>query len=137
MNVAHSSDEAEHNPGFAERLAVALKRKGARQNALAHYAECTQQAVSKWLKGHQVPRDKTLMLVAEFLNVTPEYLKFGPSAPLPELPMMLTYVTAAEAELLTRYRESSEKGKRQLWISSQHAEKLAAVDLPKKGISTD
>jgi len=121
---------------FGKRLARELERKnGGNQSELARFAGCSPQAVNKWLSGQQFPRDKTLRKVAEYVNVTPEYLRFGtqiapPTPPQPQY--LLVYVRVDEAELLTHFRELSETGKRQFHASLQAAERMPQEDLPKK-----
>jgi transcriptional regulator with XRE-family HTH domain len=125
---------------FAARLEAALKTKnGGNQSEMARSIGCTPQAVNKWVKGMQFPRDRVLRKVAGYLNVTPEYLKFGstphtPPAPLPPPPMewILMYVLLEEADLLTLYRELSETGRRQLRAAALHAERLPPEALPAK-----
>jgi transcriptional regulator with XRE-family HTH domain len=121
---------------FAARLKEALERKnGGNQSELARYVPCTPQAVNKWLMGSQFPRDRVLRRVAEYLDVTPEYLKFGaPNVPPPPRPVewLLMYVRLDEAELLTELRELSENGKRQFRAAATNAEKLPADKLPRK-----
>ncbi|ATQ79271.1 hypothetical protein CR152_32360 (plasmid) [Massilia violaceinigra] len=125
----------------AKRLRDALQRKnGGNASELARYANMVPQSVSKWLNGTQFPRDEALRLVAEFLNVTPEYLKFGTPTirPPPTADsLILMYVKPLEAKLLTNFRESTEKGQQQMMISSTHAEKLPPEKLPAKGAASD
>ncbi|NIA01009.1 helix-turn-helix transcriptional regulator [Massilia sp. CCM 8734] len=125
----------------AKRLRDALQRKnGGNASELARYANLVPQSVSKWLYGTQFPRDEALRLAAEFLNVTPEYLKFGtPTVRPPPTAdtLILMYVKPLEARLLTNFRESTEQGQRQMMISSTHAEKLSSEKLPDKGAASD
>ena len=122
---------------MAKRLAQALQLKnGGNQSELARAADCTPQAVNAWLQGKQAPRKETLALVADFLNVTPQYLMFGPpTVPVPSTDekWVLMYLKPQEVELVTHYRESTDKGKRQLLLSSTHADKLPPGELPLKG----
>lgn len=121
---------------FAKRLGDALELKnGGNQSDLARHVGCTPQAVNKWLAGSQFPRDRVLRKVAEYLNVTPEFLKFGtPTVPPPPPPeqWILSYIKIEEAEILTHYRSSTETGKRQMRAAAVSAEKLPAAKLPKK-----
>lgn len=121
---------------FGRRLTKELDRKnGGNRSELARYVGCSPQAAAKWLSGQQFPRDKALRKTAEFLGVTPEYLRFGtplePAAP-PQPQYLLAYVRVDEAELLTHFRELSETGKRQFRASLQAAERLPQAQLPKK-----
>ena len=126
--------------GFAKRLAAALERKnGGNQSELARQVNCTPQAANKWLAGLQFPRDQMLRSVAEYLGVTPEYLKFGtPNVPPPPPPAQwyLMYLRAEEAELLTHIRELSDTGRKQLRASLISAEKLPPEALPSKSNGT-
>lgn len=122
---------------FGRRLTRELERKnGGNQSELARFVGCTPQAANKWLSGQQFPRDNALRKIAEFVNVTPEYLRFGapPQASItpPQPQYLLVYIRVEEAELLTHFRELSETGKRQLRAALQAAERLPQADLPRK-----
>ncbi|MBB5610570.1 MULTISPECIES: helix-turn-helix transcriptional regulator [unclassified Janthinobacterium] len=125
---------------FSKRLAAALERKnGGNQSDLARNVNCTPQAVNKWLAGSQFPRDRILRVVADYLGVTPEYLKFGtPNEPPPPPPpkFFLMYLQADEAEFITHVRELSETGRKQLRASLINAEKLPPEALPHKANGT-
>lgn len=56
------------------RIAKALKRKRATQNALADHCELTPSSVSGWTTGRAMPADDLLPRVAAFLDVPPHYL---------------------------------------------------------------
>jgi len=63
---------------MAKRLTDLLQaRNGGNQSEMARHIGVTPQAVQKWLAGITEPRGKNLELAAEFLGVTPAYLKFG------------------------------------------------------------
>lgn len=131
--------ELESSDGFRDRLTNAMKEKNGGKlhgavSALARHAGVTPQAAAKWFSGEQFPRDAALTLVANYLNVTPEWLKFGTPGrpPLPEPEYFLIYVVPAEAELVTDYRESTETGKRQMRVLGKTVDKLPASELPSK-----
>lgn len=63
---------------LSTRLASLLKAKnGASQSDLARYVGVTPQAVQKWMAGVAEPRGKNLEMAAQYLGVTPSFLKFG------------------------------------------------------------
>lgn len=61
-----------------ERLLQA--KNGGNQSELARHIGVSPQAVQKWIAGAAEPRGKNLDKAAEFLGVTPAYLKFGQQA---------------------------------------------------------
>lgn len=63
---------------MAKRLTDLLQAKnGGNQSEMARHIGVTPQAVQKWMAGITEPRGKNLDMAAEFLGVTPAYLKFG------------------------------------------------------------
>lgn len=63
---------------MANRLERLLQAKnGGNQSEMARHIGVTPQAVQKWMAGITEPRGKNLDMAAEFLGVTPAYLKFG------------------------------------------------------------
>jgi SOS-response transcriptional repressor LexA len=63
---------------MATRLTELLQAKnGGNQSEMARHIGVTPQAVQKWMAGVTEPRGKNLDMAAEFLGVTPAYLKFG------------------------------------------------------------
>lgn len=122
---------------FGKRLSDALESKNnGNQSELARVVGCTPQAANKWVSGIQFPREKYLRRIADFLGVTPEWLRFGsPSTPVaPPAPQyLLLYVLIEEAEILSLYRGLTERGKRQFKAAIDAAEKLPDEALPKKG----
>jgi len=121
---------------FGQRLSKALiDKNGGNQSELARAIKCSPQAVQKWVSGVQFPRDKTLRQLAEYLGVTPEWLRFGATGEQvpPQTPeFILAYIKVEEAELLTNYRELTEAGKRQFRVAAASAERLPTASLPKK-----
>lgn len=58
-----------------ERLLA--EKNGGNQSELARFVGVSPQAVQKWVAGGAEPRGKNLEMAAEFLAVSPAYLKFG------------------------------------------------------------
>lgn len=54
-------------------------KNGGNQSEMARFVGVSPQAVQKWVAGGSEPRGKNLDMAAEFLGVTPSYLKFGES----------------------------------------------------------
>lgn len=115
--------------------AALQRRNGGNQSDLARAAGCTPQLISKYLLGLNFPRRELLEKIADYLDVTPEYLQYGTPMipPNPEPPQYLaTYVTTDEMVLLHHYRESTAAGKFQMQASGIGAEKRPAHELPAK-----
>ncbi|MET3133604.1 transcriptional regulator with XRE-family HTH domain [Oxalobacteraceae bacterium GrIS 1.11] len=129
---------------FALRLLDALKRtNGGNKSELARFLKVTPQAVQKWCGGEGEPRGQNLLNTAIYLSVTPEYLKFGigaetaavvapPPSPPPLPEPELIYAYPDEMKIITAYRESTDKGKHQMLVSSEMTEKKPAALLPAK-----
>lgn len=63
---------------MANRLERLLQAKnGGNQSELARHVGVSPQAVQKWVAGGSEPRGQNLDKAAEFLGVTPAFLKFG------------------------------------------------------------
>ncbi|EEO27560.1 helix-turn-helix domain-containing protein [Oxalobacter paraformigenes] len=56
------------------------------QSELARKIGVTPQAVQKWEKAKTVPRGATLRKLADALGVSPAYIQFGISDPVPDYP---------------------------------------------------
>jgi phage repressor protein C with HTH and peptisase S24 domain len=52
-------------------------KNGGNQSEMARFIGVSPQAVQKWVAGGSEPRGKNLEMAAEFLGVSPAYLKFG------------------------------------------------------------
>jgi phage repressor protein C with HTH and peptisase S24 domain len=52
-------------------------KNGGNQSEMARFVGVSPQAVQKWVAGGSEPRGKNLDMAAEFLGVSPAYLKFG------------------------------------------------------------
>jgi phage repressor protein C with HTH and peptisase S24 domain len=63
---------------MASRIERLLNDKnGGNQSEMARFIGVSPQAVQKWIAGGSEPRGKNLEMAAEFLGVTPAFLKFG------------------------------------------------------------
>lgn len=81
---------AEEKQGFRKRFGECLKRQGealgpariAREfNLRYHGTPVTPQAVRKWLKGEALPPQDKIRTLAQWLDVSPQWLRFGDSEP--------------------------------------------------------
>ncbi len=69
-----------------ERIAQARREKGVRDRAdvrpvdVARALEVSGATVSDWEAGKVIPREELLAKLAEFLGVTPAYLRYGVGA---------------------------------------------------------
>ena len=59
---------------FPERLTELLKDNNMYQNDLAQHVGYTTQAISRWCRGETEPDLKTLKKIANFFNVSIDYL---------------------------------------------------------------
>jgi transcriptional regulator with XRE-family HTH domain len=78
--------------GFSERLRTALRRAGFRDNSPSLLAQLynsagqdqvSVHAVRKWLLAESIPTQDKLRMLAEALNVSPEWLRFGDASDHP------------------------------------------------------
>ena len=79
-------DEKDEKQAFSERLVAAVEAAGYQPrpsvvekhfNELYWGASVTFQGVSRWLKGHSIPEQDKLVVLAEWLNVEPHELRYG------------------------------------------------------------
>lgn len=59
---------------FPQRLKTFLEESGTTQTELANYIGCTRQAISLYVTGQSTPDIKVLLKIAEFFNVSTDYL---------------------------------------------------------------
>ena len=72
---------------FAEQLKIAMDAAGMKQADLIHAAQeeghkLWKSQVSQYVSGKTIPRPDVMQLLAELLNVTPEWLSGEESAPM-------------------------------------------------------
>ena len=72
---------------FAEQLKIAMDAAGMKQADLIHAAQeeghkLWKSQVSQYVSGKTIPRPDVMQLLAELLNVTPEWLGGEESAPM-------------------------------------------------------
>jgi transcriptional regulator with XRE-family HTH domain len=84
-----------------------LAKNGGNQSELARFVGVTPQAVQKWVSGDSEPKGGNLRKAAEFLNVSPAYLRFGSDGERAMVaePVSPTLPEIEEAELLRVMRE--------------------------------
>lgn len=59
---------------FAERLRSLMEYKDITQKELANYAQVSRQSISKYANGETCPNSDQLKAIAEYLNVSADYL---------------------------------------------------------------
>ena len=59
---------------FGERLKEIREERGVSMSELARQMGTSQQNISRWEKGERVPSGETLIKLADFLNVSIDYL---------------------------------------------------------------
>lgn len=74
-------DDEKIRLNFAKRLELACKQKGlpdkGKGKQIADILKITPKAVSKWFNAETMPSASNVYVVADFLEVTPEWLMFG------------------------------------------------------------
>lgn len=69
------------NKKLGERIRAARIASGFSQEDLGDALKLTRSSVSLWEKGRSVPEDENLKVLADVLQVTPEYLVTGKGKP--------------------------------------------------------
>lgn len=108
---------------------------------LARYVGVRPQTARTWAKEGVMPRDDHLLKIAEFLKVSPHWLRYGETkdVPPPERPAkpVLVYLVEDEHLLIQNYRHSTADGKNQILLSSRAAEKLPVEEVLRRDASND
>ena len=102
---------------FSQRLHAALKRAGVRQISPTKLAidfnthhqgkPITTQAAHKWLNGTAIPGQDKIRTLAEWLNASPEWLRYGDIEKKTKGQTIQTYRTLEELMLID-FRKLSE-----------------------------
>lgn len=87
-----------------DRICNILKQKKIQQKDLTEYLGTSQSIFSEWKNGKVDSYYKFIPQIAEFLNVSTDYLFFGKEA--------YTDLTKEEKRLIAAYRNQSEEGKK-------------------------
>ena len=59
---------------FAERLKALIMDKGISQKTLAEKTQLSDAIISRWLKGKRQPTADNIMLIADYFDVSTDYL---------------------------------------------------------------
>lgn len=59
---------------FAERLSILLQERNVKQKELAENLNITSTTISRYIKGHTMPRYDIIQLIANYFNVSADYL---------------------------------------------------------------
>lgn len=88
--VNNAESKRSEQQGFSERLLIALARAGHEYPSSSHIAReynirypayaVTVHAVRKWLKGESIPTQDRLVLLATWLHVRPDWLRYNTDA---------------------------------------------------------
>lgn len=62
---------------IADRIQQKLQERGLKQADIARATQKSTAAVTKWISGLNEPKTESLMLIAELLQVSPEWLRTG------------------------------------------------------------
>lgn len=112
-----------NNMIFASRVRELRDEKGMTQESLAAVFDYTKQAVQQWENGGKIPRNEVLIKLAEYFNVTTDYLlgktdvKQEPAAKMQAL-----------LERLTPQREAALERVLRLYADPNGADAVADVD---------
>lgn len=107
---------------ISQRIFEELKKQGKKQKDLAVYIGLSTSAVSDWKKKGTNPAAENLSIIADFLNISIEYLLTGKEKSSPTVTL-----TADEHELLQYFKKLSDKSK---GIVLGRAEQLAELEAP-------
>jgi len=107
------------NEGFAERLRLALKGAGVRPSPtllanefnLPYWGKSiTSHTARNWLLGKPIPMQDKLRVLADWLHVSADELRFGTLAPAPktlDLAADLSALTMQDRDMLAKYSRLS------------------------------
>jgi len=107
------------NEGFAERLRLALKGAGVRPSPtllanefnLRYWGKSiTSHTARNWLLGKSIPMQDKLRVLADWLHVSADELRFGTLAPAPktlDLAGDLSALTMQDRDMLAKYSRLS------------------------------
>ena len=107
------------NEGFAERLRLALKGAGLRPSPallanefnLRYWGKSiTANTARNWLLGKSIPMQDKLRVLADWLHVSADELRFGTLAPAPktlDLAADLSALTMQDRNMLAKYSRLS------------------------------
>ena len=107
---------------ISQRIFEELKKQGKKQKDLALYIGLSTSAVSDWKKKGTNPAAENLSVIADFLNISIEYLLTGKEKCSPTVEL-----TADERELLEIYNNLSPKSQGQV---KERAIVLAELEAP-------
>ena len=103
---------------FSHRLLAALKRAGVRKISPTKLAidfnthhqgkPITTQAAHKWLNGTAIPAQDKIRTLAEWLNASPEWLRYGDAENKSRSQNVAPYLTV-EDQMLSDFRQLSEE----------------------------
>lgn len=72
--MSSKSNTIDYRNKFTERLSALMKDSGTTQYALSKYCYVSRQAVSKWVTGLATPDVDNLAKIADYFNVSTDYL---------------------------------------------------------------
>lgn len=105
--------------GFAERIAAICDEKGlpiyGRQAVLARICGIKPSSVNKWFSAVGLPDAPNLLRIADWADVSVEWLLSGRGPKRDAQKVELAWVTAEEAVLLSKYRQCTYAEQRQVW----------------------
>ena len=110
-----------------DKIDFLLKQNKKKQIDLTNFLGVSKATYSSWKSGRTASFHKHLPLIAEFLNVTTDYLLAGSDKAVPPKPFN---ITEDEKRLIAAYRNQSEEGKKMV-------RKLLDLDEPTNRVIDD
>lgn len=94
---------------LAENIAALRKKKGATQEQMGNALGISPQAISKWENGTCLPDTQTLPLIAEFFEVSVDYLFYGSVRAYEDLPDAVQQRVASHKQMSVESYEEALK----------------------------
>jgi transcriptional regulator with XRE-family HTH domain len=119
-----------------DRLRVELNRRGRGAiSELARYVGVKPQTARTWVREGVSPKEPNIEKIAEYLKVSPHWLRYGdavappPPPPQPPPEPVLEYLIEDEHQLIQNYRRCTQEGRDQILTASRVAEKMPMAEL--------
>jgi len=123
-----------------DRLRAELNKRGRGAiSELARYVGVNPQTARTWVADGVNPHEDRLIKIAEFLEVTPHWLRYGEMAPAKpparQMEPVLEYLVEDEHLLIQDYRRCTSEGKHMIRTSARVAEKTPVAELLRRHAS--
>lgn len=109
----------------AQRLQIALKRKGISQQKLADLSGIKKESISQYVNGHHKPSNLSAGIIGNILGVNPMWLMGYEVDMLAPLDTGKNSITHEDAQLLKAYHSASEEARSIVRYTLKLPEELA------------